>query len=162
MTPPKIIHFRYNKIDDRNEIIEKASATLHMSKTEKSLLSFYAHCSSGFAPAVSLITAATHINRSQIFRCRSKLIEHGVAATSGNSLFIDWSRLKLFSTLDPRLTSKRMTVQPVSLKKCDYNIYMSLFELRYSDLDGVIKKLTAMTENEYNILRLKVKEKRND
>jgi len=140
-----VTHIHYNPSDSFDAIVKDASTALHMGKGERALLSFYATCSSGFRPSLKAIASATGQNRSQVWRNRNALVNHGVAAECDGSIVIDWSRLKLFGSLDPKLTSKRSWCAPLN----SFDERLSIFEFKSLPFSELISRLSAMTENEY-------------
>lgn len=115
--PPRIRHCYRKTSDSMDELSLLCASALHMSKGELALLQFYSECQNGFRPAVKLIAEKTGMNRSQIFRCRTRLEEHGVVKVEDDVVLIDWNRVRLFSTLDPRMTHKKASIAPVSVVK---------------------------------------------
>lgn len=117
LRPPRLSHRNSNVNDDKIELCFDCASRLRMSKGERSLLLYYAACSSGFRPSVQLIADRTDLNRSQVFRCRKKLEEHGVVKVLEDRVIIDWNRIRLFASLDPAMTGRHVTIAPVSLAK---------------------------------------------
>lgn len=154
LKPPKVIHMRYHRGDSFAEIADLAATALHMGKGERALLSFYAACSGGFRPSLQAIANVTDQDRSQVWRNRAALVKHGIAAERGDSLVIDWSRLKIYASLDPRLTSKRSICAPL---EPDYT-RMSVAEFKCAPLPELLARLTLMTEIEYADLKCRLHE----
>ena len=118
--PSRIIHL--NRTCNLNECgcIKSACKALSMKAGETALLLFYCEQSSGFRPSINLITKRTGLGKRAILRNRQLLVEDGLIAVWRNTIFIDWSRIALFATLDqsmvPKQRSKR-TVAPVIVRR---------------------------------------------
>ena len=119
--PPKIVHINVRSMDDREELCALCGSSLHMSKGEVKLLKYYAAQSSGFTPSVKRICNETGLSRAQVYNTRNMLEKHGVALLDQDCVYIDWERIRIFASLDPKLTGRHFNVAPV--KKLDYNIY---------------------------------------
>lgn len=118
--PLKIIHLnRSSSVIDRG-LIKAACSALSMKSGESALLLFYCQQSSGFRPSISLITQRTGLGKRAVLRNRQLLVEDGIVAIWRNCIFVDWSRIALFATLDrsmiPKQRSKR-TVAPVVVRR---------------------------------------------
>lgn len=154
--PPMIVHVGFQRTDNLCAIATDAAAALHMSKGERALFCYYAAQSSGFRPALQAVANATGQNRAQVWRNRAALIAHGVAMFQDDRFIIDWGRAKIFSSLDPRLTSKHCTIAPVgSIDLQPQRI--SLHELKYGPLETLIQRLAALTDIEFAALRRRMK-----
>lgn len=104
MIPPKIQHLHTRSTDCRESLVSLCSSALHLCKGEEALLRFYAAMSDGFRPAVKFVMRKTGLSRCYVFKLRNQLIEHGLIAVTDDAVYIDWNRVRLFSTLDPELT----------------------------------------------------------
>lgn len=159
MLPPAINHVRYDKKDNLPQIAIDAAAAIKMSKGEGRLLAYYAAQSSGFRPAVSTIMKYTGLSRSQIFRNRQKLIDHGLAlmimkGETNTQFAIDWSRAKTYATLNRQMVSKTSRFAQMTPAKAQCGL--SIFYLKYGDLKEIVQQLNKMSETEYNALVRKV------
>ena len=152
--PPRISHIGYRRDDCFADIANRAATALHMGKGERALLGFYAVCSSGFRPSLQAIANVTGQDRSQVYRNRNALIKHGIVAERSDALIVDWNRLKLYASLDPRLTSKRSICAPLVRA----NARMSLLEFKSSPMTDLIPRLSVMTDSEYADLRQRIME----
>lgn len=122
--------------------------TMHLSKGAISLLYFYSTQASGFRPSLKSIANTIGRDRRNIERARKQLIDLGICSLQNNKLFIDWERLRLFSTLDPKLTSRNASVAPVmprtgivaSLEK-SYK-QSNLLDLPLNDLTNLLNLLS--------------------
>lgn len=153
LRPPKIKHVHYRHSDSFEKIASLAAAALHMGKGERALLSFYAACSSGFRPSLQAIANATGQNRSQVWRNRNALIEHGIAAEQNDVLVIDWNRLRMFASLDPKMTSKRCICAPLDLDPTR----LSICEFECAPMPDLLARLSSMTDKEYADLRTRLR-----
>ncbi len=153
LRPPCILHLHSNEADDRVELVSLCSSALHFSKGETKLLQFYSNCKSGFRPAQSVVAKAISVDRRYVAKIRQRLVEKGVVLLQNNKLFLDWNRIRLFSTLDSSMTSKKDTIEPVSLT--DDSILKKL-ESQYTknglisyDIDDLCGLFQSMSENDY-------------
>lgn len=117
LRPPRIRHLSGNLSDDRETLSLLCACALHMSKGELRLLQFYAECQNGFRPSQQLVADKIGTDRRHIPRIRKQLEAHGVVLHREDVIFVDWSRIRLFSTLDPRMTRKIASVAPVSIEE---------------------------------------------
>ena len=138
--PPKVTHIHVLPSDRREELCLLCGSSLHMSKGEVRLLCYYAHQSSGFEPALQHIANKIGVSRFHVQRARAMLQRHGVIAVDDVRVYIDWERIRLFSTLDPDMTNKHCTVAPVNPKKCAYKIYIPS--------KGLIEKLRSCSQED--------------
>lgn len=123
MTKPlKIEHLSSKATDSRESLVSLCASALHMSKGEERLLQFYARQQDGFTPAAKRIMDETGLSKPRVYADRNQLAAHGVAKIMNDMLYIDWERIRLFSTLDPRMTSKHCYVAPVVTKKRDHKV----------------------------------------
>ena len=160
--PVTIHHVNRIKHERRSAIVNNYARALHVSHGEHALLKFYAHCASGFAPAEALIMKTTDLSASSIRRLRTSLINHGVAYMNDNTFTIDWERLRLFASMDPRKTmGKRCFIAPINpvahnrlmdLSKIDYQFIIS------QPLDKILDVLSCMTEADYASFRRRVRD----
>ena len=157
--PPKVTHINSRATDKRGELCSLCSSSLHMSKGESALLRYYAAQSNGFKPALQYIANVLKINRSQVFRARAMLEKHGVIRVDENRVYIDWERIRLFSTLDPALTGKHCYVAPVKMKKCNYKVYYIpksfLLKLRTCSTEDACRIFESMPHETYKAIQRK-------
>lgn len=165
MLPPSISHIRYNKADNLLQIANDAAAAIKMGSGERKLLAYYAAQSTGFRPASATVMKSTGLSKSQVFRNRQKLIDHGLALMikkgERNSQFvIDWSRAKIYASLDRKLTSKNSWFAPMVPPGTKYKAQrqISMFALRYGDLNNIVDQLSNMSEDDYQFLVRKVRD----
>lgn len=159
LLPPSIKHIRYNKTDNLPQIANDAAAAIKMGPGERKLLAYYASQSTGFRPAAETVMKNTGLSKSQVFRNRQKLIDHGLALMIKkgdiNSQFvIDWSRAKIYASLDRKLVSKSSRFAPMTPPGTKQTAAhsISIYALRYGNLDDVINQLGAMSEVDYRFL----------
>lgn len=116
LRPPCILHINAKEDDDRMELIKLCSASLHFSKGERKLMEYYSSCSSGFRPSRQLTGEAINVSAQQVHKIRMSLCNKGIMRIENNRMYIDWERIRLFSTLDPRMTNKHCVVAPVRVE----------------------------------------------
>ena len=155
--PPKITHINAHATDKRGELCSLCSSSLHMSKGESALLRYYAAQSNGFKPALQHIANEIGITRFHVQRARAMLQKHGVICIADERVYIDWERIRLFSTLDPTMTSKHCTIAPVRLKKCAYKIYIVpkgfILKLRTCSQEEACAALASLPHEIYDAVR---------
>ena len=126
MTKPlKVEHLNARATDSRESLVSLCASALHMSKGEERLLQFYARQQDGFTPAAKRIMDETGLGKRQVYYARDMLEKHGVAKSHDGCFYIDWERIRLFSTLDPTMTSKDCYVAPVEVKKLHHKVTLS-------------------------------------
>lgn len=164
IAPPSVKHIRYSRGDDLPSIASECANAIHLSKGESALLRYYACQSSGFRPSLQHIADQTGLSRSQVARCRNGLVSKGLClAVLGNqetrSVIIDWSRAKLYATLDPKKTRHGVFASVAPAKKATANP-VSLYDMRYAGLDKLIDKLSKITDEQYAALVKKIRAKK--
>lgn len=147
LRPPVLKHIRYSRHDDLLDLADRAAKAIHMSKGERKLLRYYALQSSGFTPSLKAAANATDQDRSQVWRNRQKMINQGFAlmvydSKGAEQLLIDWSRIKLYATLDPKKVKKGSKFSPMT-PPGDRHVPVTLFELRYAPEEEIIGRLAA-------------------
>ena len=150
MTPAPIKHIRYSRHDDMRQLADAAATAIHMPKGERNLLAYYATQSSGFTPSLRTIANATGQSRSSVDRNRQKLVDHGIALTVYNgkrrTFFIDWSRVKLYGTLDPAMTrGDHLKFMPLVPPASQTQAVLTPNDLRFLPMDELITRLAAMS-----------------
>lgn len=152
--PLRLRHLHTLRQDSRESLVSSCSLALHMSKGEEKLLQYYAQQQDGFAPAAKRITDETGLSRARVFAARNMLEGHGVIKMDSQCVWIDWERIRLFSTLDPAMTSKHCTIKPVQVKKRDYKVYISRelrLRLKTLPVPELCDLLAAMNDQEYRM-----------
>lgn len=156
LRPPCVLHIRTKEEDDRMELIQLCSSSLHFSKGEEKLLEYYANCKSGFRPSQELVANKIDVDRRHVAKLRARLVERGIALSQDNKVFIDWERIRLFSTLDPDMTSKHCTVSRVELQRPSYLRYLEVLyssdSITLVNPDKISEMLNDMTEDDYKKL----------
>lgn len=161
MHPLTVSHVNFNRGDNFVELAAKAIKVTHMDRGEAALLLFYVSCSSGFQPAASLIAEKCGIRKDYVSRLRQRLIDKGIAAIVNDALVIDWSRVKILSSLNPNLTAKTGWVKPIPPVGIDrvgkfMEKWPTVMELYTLPLDELIERLGRMPQWVYNAWRAQV------
>ena len=102
-SPPTIRHVNFSMRDNRESIIADLSKVLRLTSTEKKLITLYAQNVSGFKPSIELIMSRTGCGRRQLFEARNTLQHLGVIRMDGDSLYLDWKKIKAIASLDDKL-----------------------------------------------------------
>ncbi len=118
MNPPAIRHFGQRcsrKLLD--ELIHECATGVHLTSGAEKLLRYYASCGEGFRPAKKTVYAETGIHPSTLYRYKKELEDMAIIREGeyGRAICLDWDRIRLYSTLDPSMTSrgrKNVTVSP--------------------------------------------------
>jgi len=155
--PPKVTHINSRAADNRGELCSLCGSSLHMSKGEVKLLRYYAEQANGFKPALQHIANTLGITRRHVERARKMLELHGVIRVDDERVYIDWERIRLFSTLDPACTSKHCFIAPVKLQKCPHKVYIPdkslLLKLRTCSQEDACKTFSGMTEEQFRAVQ---------
>lgn len=154
--PLKLIQANLLPQDDRRRLVAKCAKALHMSGNEAALLSFYALQSSGFRPSVQSACKNIGASKSTVLNCRKRLVDHGVAAILNDQLILDWSRIRLFASLDPKMTGRNPKIAPVQTSAIPMNI-ADMLAMPAKDL---VLLLAAMTDKEYKLFQKEIKKLR--
>lgn len=155
--PLVIKHINTKSTDDRNFLIDECKKTLHMSKSEYLLIKYYSEQTNGFRPSATHIANQLSISRRTVFYSRDMLEKHGIIGIEDGHLYIDWNRIRLFSTLDPTMTDNNPTIAPVIPKekfKVDYNF------LIYGPEQDVISWFASITEEQFQYTKNYIKRRR--
>lgn len=113
--PPEVKHLRGKRSDNRATLCLACSKALKLAKGETRVLCFYGRCSNGFRPSLQYIADESGVSRRHVERIRTSLVRHGLIAVDHEAVYVDWNRIRLFSTLDPKLTSKNAYYAPVEM-----------------------------------------------
>lgn len=154
--PPAIIHIRERKQDNRKQLCSQCGWALNMRKDEVNLLRFYSDQEQGYTPALQHIANSIHCARSTVEENRISLQRRGIILMSWDALYVDWSRIRLFSTLEPAQTRSCRVAAPVSLKlrPNDSNSYTQDIDFaRFASQDDVVRYMNALSETEFQSLR---------
>lgn len=142
MKSPKIIHHQNGrKTDDRVFLLTQVAKTMHLTRTEAAILRELASEGEGFSPSAAFLSQKTNCSRREVFVARAKLVEFGLLGETDRIIIVDWERLRLFSTLDPTLTSRSCTVAPVTLKKkISQSQRIAAYPEDYDSFEGFLKR----------------------
>lgn len=152
--PLRLRHLHTLRQDSRKSLVSSCSLALHMSKGEEKLLQYYAQQQDGFRPSLRRIADLISVTPRQVERLRLMLVQHGIAKLDSECVYIDWERIRLFSTLDPAMTSKHCSVAPVRIEKCPHKVYVSRelrLRLRSLPVPELCDLFAAMNEEEYRM-----------
>lgn len=100
MRHPLKIHHIFYRPANAADIVTMAAYNLSISGQERSLLSFYASCGEGFAPAIEVGARETGIRENKIWQVRDKLAQKRLVLISDGTLSIDWFRLAAYAGMD--------------------------------------------------------------
>lgn len=166
ITPPKLVHYGSRSTDDREALVAACGKARHMSKGEIRLLAFYAQQSDFFQPSLRHIANTTGLNRSQVFRCREALIRDRVALEvyrdgKPQKLIIHWPNIRLFSTLDPKMTSKHDWAAPIEFNRSKRaGSSLSLLDFKTLPIEDLVMRIAAMPPDDYAAFCRKLKSAR--
>lgn len=146
--PPMVLHLNIKESDDKEELVALCGKAMHLSKGAINLLLFYSSQTSGFRPSLNSIANEIKRDRRNVERARTQLVNNGICKLQKDKLFIDWNRVRLFSTLDPKLTSKKACIAPVALRSGivatleDSYKHFSFFDIHMEDLMNLLNLLS--------------------
>ena len=152
--PLRLRHLHTLRQDSRKSLVSSCSLALHMSKGEEKLLQYYAKQQDGFRPSLLHISNTIGVTTRQVKYLRIMLSKHGVIKVDTECVYIDWERIRLFSTLDPAMTSKHCTIAPVRIEKFPHKVYVSRelrLRLRSLPVPELCDLFAAMNEEEYRM-----------
>lgn len=113
MAAKKILHQQGRATDDRPLLLSMTAKSMHLTKGEAELLSVLCSQQSGFAPSAKFLMAKTALSHGGVYKARTALNRMGVIGETDTHIVIDWHRIRLLSTLDPKMTSRSAYVAPV-------------------------------------------------
>ncbi len=117
MRPPMVKHKgRRCTPEEMEGLVGACGDNIHLTSGGKRLLLFYATCYGGFRPAKKLIQKETGINPAHLYGYKKELQDLGLLSIEEGTraIYVDWSRIRLYSTLDPELTNKHRKNTTVS------------------------------------------------
>lgn len=103
-SPPMVCHKGRPK--SFQAMAADACKNVRLSKRGTALFMFYASCSRGFRPALSIINNQTGIDPPHISHVRSELVAKGMIGYGdefGNCVYIDWYRIRALAMLEAPL-----------------------------------------------------------
>ncbi len=153
--PHKIVHLNMLEQYNALECIKSASRVLSMKPGEEALLIFYCAHSSGFRPSVSFISGQTGLDKRSILRNRRHLEEDGLIAVTDSVIYVDWSRIRLFASLDARMVPKQRSkrrIAPVNVRRGGAT-FTDAFLLRCYTMpvSSLCRMLSSMPEEDYPV-----------
>lgn len=113
MVAKKIQHRRVLATDNQPFLISIVAKTMHLTKGEAEILSVLCAQQHGFSPSAKFLMAKTSMSHGGIYKARTALNRMGIIGESDTHIIIDWNRIRLLSTLDPKMTSRSAYVAPV-------------------------------------------------
>lgn len=107
---------------------------------------YYAAQATGFRPSMSCIDEATHIGTKHISSHRKQLVDKGFIGYDGNTIVIDWTRIRAFAAMDRSLMGKpsSWSISPVD-SNC-YEIVKSGVHNYIGTMSSADKRLYAIYE----------------
>lgn len=114
MVAKKIQHRKGLATDDQSFLIAIVAKTMHLTKGEAEVLSVLCAQQNGFSPSAKFLMAKTSMSHGGIYKARAALNNMGIIGESDTNIVIDWSRIRILSTLDPCATSRKARVAPVA------------------------------------------------
>jgi len=159
--PLSVLHMNFDKKDGFAELVAKAVKVCHMDRGEAALLLFYASCSSGFSPSAQLIAEKCGVKKNYVACLRQKLIDKGIITIVNDNVVLDWRRIKVISSLNPKLTDKNGWVKPIPPVGLDrlskfMERWPSALDLYTLPMDTLIERLGSMPQWVYNGWRAQV------
>ena len=109
MRPPRIMHVgRRCKKAETEALISECAQRIHLTVRGRKLLLFYSSCGNGFCPAKKLIFNEIGIEQKHLHEYRGELEKLGLITIDKetNTLYVNWERIRLYSTLDASLTNR--------------------------------------------------------
>ena len=81
------------------QMVQDCSRNLRLSGTEKKLFVYYCDQANGFRPSLAKITDKTGLRSNKISAVRASLCQKGLLVYDGDSIIIDWFRIRNFAML---------------------------------------------------------------
>lgn len=113
MAGKKIRHQKGRATDDRPLLIARTEKHMRLTKGEAEVLSVLCSQQDGFAPSAKFLMGKTSMSHGGMYKARTALNRMGVIGETDTHIIIDWHRIRLLSTLDPKMTSRSAYVAPV-------------------------------------------------
>lgn len=114
--PPCIKHVgRRPEQEAQSLVVDQALANLRVPRAACKLMRFYASRSSGFRPSLKMINDEIQVGEKNISTIRMWLVTHGLLGYDGNTVYVDWVRLRAFAAINTKLMGqkKRWNITPV-------------------------------------------------
>lgn len=115
MVAKKIQHKKGLATDNQPFLIATVAKTMHLTKGEAEVLSALCSQQDGFAPSAKFLMNKTGLSHGGAYKVRTALNRMGVIGETDTHIIVDWRRIRLLSTLDPKLTSRSAYVVPAVL-----------------------------------------------
>lgn len=156
--PHMIQHRGFDRKDNFAAIATKAAKATHMGRGEMALLTFYAACGNGFRPAAEHIAESIGVTEAYVYILRQALLSKGVIDVTSDAVVVNWPRIKILASLDPKLTSKEAWIKPQTPAVIDrvgktMVIHPTFWELYNLPLARLIDMFGSMSNAEYSTWR---------
>lgn len=156
--PMSVNHINFSKTDDFAKLVIKAAKATHMSRGEAALLAYYAACSTGHTPAAKHIAERVGCTEPHVYVLRRALQSKGIITLIDNKIYVDWKRIKVFASLNPRKTTKGQFVRPQNPTIMDrilgaQQVNDKFLKVWKMSLNEIIVYFGSMTNAEYNAWR---------
>lgn len=157
-SPMMIQHINFNKGDNMPELTLKAAKAMHMCRGEAALLAYYAACSSGHTPAAKHIAETIGCAPTYVYVLRKTLQAKGIINIVEDKIYVDWKRIRVYASLNPKKTTKDQFIRPQNPAIADriagaQQVNEKFLEVWKMNLWEIIAYFGAMTEAEYRAWR---------
>lgn len=157
-TPMAIQHINFTKNDNFAKLTLKAAKAMHMCRGEASLMAYYAACSSGHTPAAKHIAETIGCAETYVYVLRKTLQAKGIITILDDKIYVDWKRIKVYASLNPKKTKKSQFIRPQNPVIADriagaQSVNEKFLQVWKMNLWEIIAYFGAMTEAEYRAWR---------
>ena len=156
--PPLILHQSTKCSDVRDALALQCAIALHLSRAETRVLRYLASQSDGFRPALQHIADEAGVSRRSVVNARERLYGRRIVKLDRGKLIVDWDRVRIFASLDPRMTRRKYNPRdyrelhrPLAGSRADgWNSRVDF--LRLAPLGQVVSYLARLSRREYDCL----------
>lgn len=113
MVAKKIQHRKGLATDNQPFLISMVAKSMHLTKSEAALFSILCAQQDGFSPSAKFLMNKTSLSHGGVYKARTALNKMGMIGETDYHIVIDWNRIRLLSTLNPRTTRRSAYVAPV-------------------------------------------------
>lgn len=109
MMPAAIVHEGKPSRIYAMDTVHMAARNLYLTWEVERVMLYYSQCANGFRPSRELIAKEAHVPFAHVLSDRKVLMEMGFISynPTANTVKVNWDRIKLYATLDKRLTKAK-------------------------------------------------------
>lgn len=130
----------------RHTLVCDVSRNMHLKPNHSALLEFYCAQRAGFRPAEAYIASRIGVTPRWTRKLRQQLADLGVIGVDAEGVYIDWNRLRIYATLDPKQTSRKAFALPIPTRAARTHDAVKYLTC---GIDKAVSILSSLSEDGY-------------